>query len=691
MNNKKLYFILLSFIICVLSISTISAAENNINDNVISTDNNKEINVETFNQYDDVSTRIKNSELNEEENYNNDEVSESGTDKTSSSNEDPLHFTDLNDIINGNTNSTIYLTNNYKYNDDTDSSFQDGIIINRNLTIYGNGVTIDGDGSARIFKVDDKVTVAFHNINFVNGKTDEHGGAIYGGNAYDCIFTDNEAERFGGAIAYGDAYNCTFTSNKAGQGGAMYEGNAYDCTFTENEAAQGGAKWGGETYNCVFHKNDADGDGGAIAYGVAYNCEFSENEADNGGAIYDVDAYNSTFTSNIASDNGGAIHKGNAYDCTFTDNNGGYGGAIDHGHAYNSIFNENYAHNNGGAICNGSAQNCTFTENKAVYWGGAMCFGDSYNCTFISNKADNKGSAMYGGNTCLCRLIDNENSNTGFIPLILDVSEYKSTYMSGEKLKIQLTGGDVVFDGLNTTINIYKGDVLYTTVYGLTTEGWIVDLMPGNYTAVLSITDFPDETSATATIEVSKIGSKIIANPIITIYNVGKYFVITLTNQNGKPIKDASLTVSLGSTKNYITNEKGQVKINIATLTPKTYNVKIKYAGSDIINPSTASTKVTVKKATPKITAKSASFKLKVKTKKYTATFKTNKNQVLKNTKVTLKVNGKTYSVKTNSKGQGVFKITNLKKIGSYIAVITVPTNTYYNKVSKKVKITVKR
>ena len=45
----------------------------------------------------------------------------------------------------------------------------------------------------------------------------------------------------------------------------------------------------------------------------------------------------------------------------------------------------------------------------------------------------------------------------------------------------------------------------------------------------------------------------------------------------------------------------------------------------------------------------------------------------------------------TNKKGQGIFKITNLRKIGYYIAVITVPTNHYYNKVSKKVKITVKR
>ena len=104
---------------------------------------------------------------------------------------------------------------------------------------------------------------------------------------------------------------------------------------------------------------------------------------------------------------------------------------------------------------------------------------------------------------------------------------------------------------------------------------------------------------------------------------------------------------------------------------------------------STSSVKVTVKKATPKLTAKSTSYKLKVKTKKYLITLK-NQNQALKNTKVTLKINGKTYNTKTNSKGQGIFKITNLKKKGKYTAILTVPTNTYYNKVTKKVKINVK-
>ena len=99
---------------------------------------------------------------------------------------------------------------------------------------------------------------------------------------------------------------------------------------------------------------------------------------------------------------------------------------------------------------------------------------------------------------------------------------------------------------------------------------------------------------------------------------------------------------------------------------------------------------ISVKKAVPVLTAKNKAFKAKTKTKKYTVTLKNSKKKAIKNVKVTLKVNGKTFNVKTNSKGLGVFKITNLKKKGIYIAVITVPTNKYYNKISKKMKIAVK-
>ena len=94
-----------------------------------------------------------NDELNLEENNGRDIESRFRIDKTTTINEDPLTFTDLNTTINGNNNSTIYLSNNYKYNNASDGKFKNGIPISRNLTIYGNGVTLDGSNMARIFKM----------------------------------------------------------------------------------------------------------------------------------------------------------------------------------------------------------------------------------------------------------------------------------------------------------------------------------------------------------------------------------------------------------------------------------------------------------------------------------------------------------------------------------------------------------
>ena len=62
----------------------------------------------------------------------------------------------------------------------------------------------------------------------------------------------------------------------------------------------------------------------------------------------------------------------------------------------------------------------------------------------------------------------------------------------------------------------------------------------------------------------------------------------------------------------------------------------------------------------------------------------------MKKVKRTLKVNKKTYSAKTNAKGQATFKMTKLNKKGTFTAVITYKGSANYNKVTKKVKITVK-
>ena len=626
--NKKIYVSIFCLFL-ILSIQAISATDNTTNDELSNIYNIQNNNLESNVQEEDVSTENNGTKLslNEQDKFSSDK-------KT---NEESLTFTDLNNTINDNSNSTINLSNNYKYNGDLDSELIDGISISRNLTIYGNGITIDGSGNARIFSlIDPNLTVSFYNINFINANAE-----------------------FGGALEYGDAYNCIFTNNKCEYGGgAIYQGNAFNCTFIGNSA-------------------------------------FS------GGAIYQGNAYNSTFINNTGFEFGGALFEGTAVNCTFTDND-----AL-----------------SGQAICEGTG--------------------------------------------ILCRFYNNTCELTTIVPASINVLNYTSPYKSGEKLIFNLTANDMLFDGFNTTIKIYNNGSLVKTVYAFTGEGWIVDLGVGEYTAVLSLTDYPDENSSNATINISKgnttvvinpindtivgkeivinyttnsngtvtikvngqpitgnkftpttvgtynvtvevaendyytaasnqttfnvekLASKITVSPVSTIYNVGKYLVITLKDQNGNAIKNAVLIVNLGGSKNYKTDKNGQVKINVANLVPKTYTAKITYAGSDSYNGSTGSAKVTVKKAKPKITAKSASFKLKVKTKKFTVIFKDNKNKALKKTKVTFKVGGKTYTVKTNNKGHGVFKITNLKKKGAYIGVITIPTNKYYNKVTKKVKITV--
>lgn len=197
-------------------------------------------------------------------------------------------------------------------------------------------------------------------------------------------------------------------------------------------------------------------------------------------------------------------------------------------------------------------------------------------------------------------------------------------------------------------------------------------------------------TSTETAVIVKKATTKIIANNVTTIYNTAKNLVITLKDSAGNPIINASVSVNLKGIENYTTNENGQIKIPVQKLTPKTYVAKVSYSGDNNYVGSDSYGVVVVKKITSKLTAKAKTFKVKTKTKKYSVILKTNKNKAIKNTKVYLKVNGKTYAAKTNKKGKATFKITKLTKKGKFAAVVTYKGNAYYNKVSKKVKITIR-
>ena len=110
--------------------------------------------------------------------------------------------------------------------------------------------------------------------------------------------------------------------------------------------------------------------------------------------------------------------------------------------------------------------------------------------------------------------------------------------------------------------------------------------------------------------------------------------------------------------------------------------------GNKNYSPISKTVKITIKKEKTKITAKAKTFKRTVKTKKYTITLK-NSKKAMKKAKVYLKVKGKTYTAKTNSKGKATF-ITKITKKGTYKAVIKYKGNSYYKKATKNIKIKIK-
>ena len=251
MNIKRYLYILLIFLVLV-SLSAVSAADDNANGIISVNDNDELILDEAID--DDVSSANNN--------YDEELILETPADDLVGSENDatPLKegatgsFSDLNKLINEDfsSNDTITLNGNYKYSDG-DDAFVHGIWIGRGVTIDGNGFTLDGSNSARMFDVETNSEVIIKNINFINGHATSgntmnllSGGAIYvvpyanNNKVINCNFTNNIAENDGGAISgyYGTAINCTFTQNTAKivYSGAIHHYNAINCTFIQNTA-----------------------------------------------------------------------------------------------------------------------------------------------------------------------------------------------------------------------------------------------------------------------------------------------------------------------------------------------------------------------------------------------------------------------------------------------------------------------
>ena len=183
------------------------------------------------------------------------------------------------------------------------------------------------------------------------------------------------------------------------------------------------------------------------------------------------------------------------------------------------------------------------------------------------------------------------------------------------------------------------------------------------------------------------------ASAVSVVYQNNAKVTVKLTNLvTNKAIAGAPVEITVnGKTYKGTTNKDGNAVITIpANMLPKKYTANLVYKGNETLESDVDEFTFTVKKATPKVTAKKKTFKKSVKVKKYTITLKDNKGKAIKKAKVTIKVGKKTFKATTNAKGKAVFKLKKLTKKAKYNAKITYKGNSYFNKVTKKVKITIK-
>ena len=496
MKKKLMFIVLIAFIL--FSVSSVAASD--VNDTAIANDENDFI---AENDIDDLETS------------SDDENQPVGDINDLLSKEDNGTYTALQlKIALASEGSTLNLTNDYKYNDEF--KITTGIFIDKDITIDGNGHSIDGMGQSRIFHINygdglkhHKVTLK--NITFKNGNAKIYGGAIL--NFADltidnCYFTNNNAGTAGGAVNSLGALtlkNSVFDKNSAGgDAGAVFsltfkkslefykeyfaDHNASeDTNLLFSIAMQAALEHGTDTIsNCIFTNNIANGRGGGAVYAFSHidinSCTFNFNKAGEKGAgvfaCKDLHIKNSKFSKNTVSMYGGAVYF-KCHEQTGHYEDGKWVSSIKY---YNcliegSTFAYNVASERGGAIYGfrtsssdtvhcAKAVKCTFSDNnspkgKNIY-GGTLTDCISKNTKLTINKVIVKKSAP--------KIVLKATLKKGATPLKDKIVTFK---FNGKTFKTKTNSkGIAIFNVYKSTLSKLKlgAKVQYQVSYGRFTD-----------------------------------------------------------------------------------------------------------------------------------------------------------------------------------------------------------------------------
>ncbi len=162
------------------------------------------------------------------------------------------------------------------------------------------------------------------------------------------------------------------------------------------------------------------------------------------------------------------------------------------------------------------------------------------------------------------------------------------------------------------------------------------------------------DNNAPSTIDVSK---TVTANDVTKYYKGSAKYTATFLDINGSALANTNVKITLnGKEYTQMTNSRGVASLSI-DLKPGTYKVVA-------TNPDTGYSLTNTVKILSTIVSSDMS-KVYTDGKKFTATFLKSNGKALAKKTVKFRINGKTYKVKTNSKGKASLSLTKLRK-GTY-------------------------
>ncbi|WP_304094616.1 peptidoglycan-binding protein [Methanobrevibacter ruminantium] len=712
-------------IFCLISsISAVELSNNDINKNI---DDNIINTIETSEENNDIANTIEIESLNsesiqdetslnqlKESNSNSIYVSTDGDDINGDGSKNKPFETIKQGIDNSINGSTIYLS---------EGEFEGfNLTIDKTLTIEGktDKTIIDAKNIARIFIMNSDAKLTLIGLNLINGNIIADGAGV-GGSIYNnggeltlinCTIKDSYADLYGGAIFNNNGKLTIIKSNIINNSAVQYGGAIYSSGITEIE----------KSYFRENHITAEKGVGGAIACGGIAHIEdtvFFKNYAIySAGAILSLantTINNCSFINQTTEYTGGAISNHNYMIINNSQFINGYSrfyaaailappsGQHVVTEVYNTVFDGNHVTNHA-AVSNNfkdtelKMENCALVNNYILTM-GVKGYGDV--------ALDDNASLLY------CWWGQNEIGNyysphsDAWEAWKINASKWlimtftsSNEIIAQDKNNVLTVSLHQFFDNETKEIYDYDEDInLPLSVKFYTSTGKVIDnVIMKNGTAVLNYKPelnvryvYAQLNNQTLNISVKmKDESKLIVNNLTKYYLENKPLTIKLTDSNNLSLTEKTVIIKI-SGKEYQkkTDTKGMINLGI-DLSPGTYNAVISFEDDDYRNQK-KTVKITILKNKPSINAKNKSFKDKTKIKKYSVVLKNSLGETLKNKKVTLKVNGKTYNAKTDANGKAVFKINKLTKKGTFSAKISYAGDKSYSKVNKKVKITVKQ